>query len=80
MSGDAGRPKPQYGEYATPEQQRAAIKSPELNPHYAPPEPEPDQVAPVGGQTDASGRPVPPAAPGERPGPQHRRCGIRSIA
>lgn len=38
MSDVPSRPRPEYGEYATPEEQRAAIKSPELNPHYAPPE------------------------------------------
>ncbi|NNC11244.1 hypothetical protein HII28_05040 [Planctomonas sp. JC2975] len=39
MNDTGSRPRPQYGEYATPEEQRAAIKAPETNPHYAPPEP-----------------------------------------
>jgi hypothetical protein len=37
MSDTGSRPRPQYGEYATPEEQRQAIKAPEANPHYAPP-------------------------------------------
>lgn len=38
MSDADSRPTPRYGEYATPEQQRAAVRAPETNPHYAPPE------------------------------------------
>jgi len=69
MSDPHSRPRPQFGEYATPEEQRAAIKAPETNPHYAPPpslDPEqaghpddpqqPGTVAP-GERVDAGGQP-----------------------
>lgn len=49
------RPRPQYGEYATEEEQRAAIKDPESNPHYAPPEPALD--GPSGRGEDVDGAP-----------------------
>lgn len=45
MSDQHSRPRPQYGEYATPDEQRAAIKAPEANPHYAPPPAEHPQAA-----------------------------------
>lgn len=32
------RPRPQYGEYASPEDQRAHVRDPHANPHYQPPE------------------------------------------
>ena len=37
MSDVEPRPRPQYGEYATPEEQRARIQDPEANPLYATP-------------------------------------------
>lgn len=65
MSDSSSRPRPQYGEYATPEEQRAAVKAPETNPHYAPPEeqrppyiPQPSPFHP-----DAADRFAPPQAP-----------------
>lgn len=63
------RPRPQYGEYATPEEQRAAIKAPETNPHYAPPEPA-EPVVPTQ-QPDAGWRP--PVAPSHPPYPAEQR-------
>jgi hypothetical protein len=57
MSDPGARPRPQYGEYATPEQQRAAIKAPETNPHYAPPEElQSYQAASAAGPTNADAR------------------------
>lgn len=48
-----GRPRPQFGEYASPEEQRARIRTPEPAPAPAP-EPAPPPVQPVWG---ARGRP-----------------------
>ncbi|GAB3609907.1 hypothetical protein GCM10027414_20320 [Humibacter ginsengiterrae] len=69
MSDPVSRPRPQYGEYATPEEQRAAIKAPETNPHYAPPDEHPayaPQASPL--HPDAAERFTPPQQPdAERP-------------
>jgi hypothetical protein len=61
MSDTGSRPRPRYGEYATPEEQRAAVKSPEKNPHYVQPEPEPSVMPPAQLRTDAGH----PSAPSE---------------
>ncbi len=64
MSEPDPRPRPRYGEYATPEQQRASIKAPEKNPHYAPPpvadaaHDAPAGVAPHLGTPSPTDRPV----------------------
>ncbi|MHA7986077.1 DUF6264 family protein [Rathayibacter sp. CAU 1779] len=65
MSDAGSRPRPQYGEYATPEEQRAAIKAPETNPHYAPPEPDEVESAPTQHPftADATTRQNPPVDP-----------------
>jgi hypothetical protein len=60
---DGDRKRPQFGEYASPEEQRAAIKDPSLNPHYAPPAPAEHQAPPMPGEP--STQPV-GAHPGER--------------
>jgi hypothetical protein len=60
MSDTGSRPRPRYGEYATPEEQRAAVKSPEKNPHYAPPEPQPSAPPPARVQTDVGHPSAPP--------------------
>ena len=59
MSRDDPRPRPRYGEYATPEEQRAAIKSPEKNPHYAPPVPDeaPSALPPYQGAPGSNAAP-----------------------
>jgi hypothetical protein len=68
MSDPVSRPRPQYGEYATPEQQRAAIKAPETNPHYAPPAEHPSYPAPSAPvPTDAGERPGSPREPSADP-------------
>lgn len=72
------RPRPQYGEYASPEDQRAHIRDPHANPHYQPPEaempppgaaaaPRPDAVRP-----DASGAPLAPSCDAATPGARKR--------
>jgi hypothetical protein len=81
MSDGGQRPRPQYGEYATPEEQRAAIKSPQLNPHYAPPE-HPHHSE--GGVASQDAPPAAPdrrdAAPGDRAAPVTRRHPLDRIA
>ena len=65
MSDSGSRPQPRYGEYATPEEQRAAIKAPEANPHYAPPPAQPSyESAPPPVPTDAIGHLPPPNGTG----------------
>ena len=81
MSDDAQRPRPQYGEYATPEEQRAAIKSPQLNPHYAPPE-HPHHAEGEASQQDARPAAADPREPaaGSPPAPATRRHPLDRIA
>ncbi|WP_243064079.1 DUF6264 family protein [Humibacter sp. RRB41] len=67
MSDQHSRPRPQYGEYATPDEQRAAIKTPEANPHYAPPAEHPQAASEQ--QTDV-GQQHPPY-PGRTQFPSH---------
>lgn len=63
------RPRPQYGEYASPEDQRAHIRDPHANPHYQPPAAETQQPSQHDGaaphtnaaRPDASGTPHAPS-------------------
>lgn len=68
MTGDAGdserqRPRPQYGEYATPEEQRARIRQPDVTESLA--------------QGTAPGRPAAPVAPAAASAPPTRAAGTR---
>lgn len=69
MTDPAGdpRPQPQYGEYATPEEQRARIKQPDIGLVYEP--------APVLDESTAPSVPAPPTArerPAEAAAPRSR--------
>jgi hypothetical protein len=66
MSDPGSRPRPRYGEYATPEEQRAAIKAPEKNPHYVPPEQQSHIALPAPVPADDGPRSTAPRT-GERP-------------
>lgn len=70
MTDPGARPKPQYGEYATPEQQRASIQVPFDVAH---PEPVPVPVT----RTAQPERPRPPAASPTRAGTPPTRSGDR---
>ncbi|GAB3803528.1 hypothetical protein GCM10028798_22580 [Humibacter antri] len=77
MSDSTPRPRPQYGEYATAEQQRAAVKAPETNPHYSPPDEHPSQAPqPSPFHPDAVERPTPPQAP-DAGNPADSSAGLR---
>lgn len=58
LGGDRERPRPQYGEYATPEEQRAHIRQPDAREAQTPPAAQPAQA-----QREAAPTAEAPAAP-----------------
>jgi hypothetical protein len=64
MTDPERRPRPQYGEYATPEEQRARIKDPSAHPFGSPAQPSAGERGSYG---ERSGVPIPPIARADVP-------------